>query len=74
MKSMTGYGEATAQRRWAKVVIQVRTLNHRHLDIQSRIPREYLAIEEEIRRVIRQRMARGRVEIFINRTPLKGQG
>ena len=74
MKSMTGYGEATAQRRWAKVVIQVRTLNHRHLDVQSRIPREYLAIEEEIRRVIRQRMARGRVEIFINRTPLKGQG
>jgi uncharacterized protein (TIGR00255 family) len=73
MKSMTGYGEASAQRRWAKVVVQVRTLNHRHLDIQSRIPREYLAMEEEIRKVIRQNIARGRVEIFINRAPLKGQ-
>jgi len=74
MRSMTGYGEATAQGRQAKVVVQVRTLNHRHLDIQSRIPREYLAIEEEIRKVIRQNIARGRVEVFINRAPLKGQG
>ncbi len=74
MRSMTGYGEATAQRGRAKVVVQVRTLNHRHLDIQSRIPREYLAVEEEIRKAIRQKIARGRVEILINRSPLKGQG
>ena len=42
MKSMTGYGEAASQVRSVKVVVQVRTLNHRHLDLQPRIPREYL--------------------------------
>lgn len=74
MKSMTGYGEAAAQGRWAKVAIQLRTLNHRHLDIQLRVPREYLSIEEEIRKKIRQGISRGRVELFITRSPLKGQG
>lgn len=74
MKSMTGYGEATAQGPRAKVLVQLRTLNHRHLDIQARIPREYLAIEEEIRKVIRQTIARGRVELFINRSIVKDQG
>ncbi len=74
MKSMTGYGEAAAQGRWAKIAVQLRTLNHRHLDIQVRAPREYLSIEEEIRKTIRQRISRGRVELFITRSPLKGQG
>ena len=74
MKSMTGYGEAAAQGRYAKVAVQLRTLNHRHLDIQLRVPREYLSLEEDIRKSIRQRIARGRVDLFITRSPLKGQG
>ena len=54
MKSMTGYGEGAAQGRWVKVLVQVRTLNHRHLDVQLRVPREYLSFEEDLRKVIRQ--------------------
>ncbi len=71
MKSMTGYGEASAEGRWAKVAIQMRSLNHRHLDIQLRVPREYLALEEEIRKILRHKIARGRVELFITRTPVQ---
>lgn len=74
MRSMTGYGEAAAQGEQAKILVQLRTLNHRHLDIQARIPREYLAIEEEIRKTIRQTIARGRIEIFITRSSLAGHG
>lgn len=73
MKSMTGYGEASAQGRWAKVAVQLRALNHRHLDMQLRIPKEYLPLEEEIRKNIRARVSRGRVELFITRSPLKGR-
>jgi uncharacterized protein (TIGR00255 family) len=73
MKSMTGYGEASSQIRGTKVTIQVRSLNHRHLDLQLRAPREYLAFEEEIRKVIRQKISRGRLDIFINRSQAKGQ-
>ncbi|MBI2985718.1 MAG: YicC family protein [Deltaproteobacteria bacterium] len=74
MKSMTGYGEAAAQGTQAKIAVQVRTLNHRHLDIQLRAPREYLSLEEEIRKTIRERISRGRVEMFITRALLRGQG
>jgi uncharacterized protein (TIGR00255 family) len=71
---MTGYGEAAAQGRWVKVVVQLRTLNHRHLDLQPRLPKEYYPIEEEVRKLVRQRISRGRTEIFITRAPLAGQG
>jgi uncharacterized protein (TIGR00255 family) len=71
---MTGYGEATVQGRSVRVLVQLRTLNHRNLDLQARLPREYLSLEEEIRRLIREKIARGRVELFITRSVLKGQG
>lgn len=71
MKSMTGYGEATGFGRTAKVTVQVRTVNHRHLDIQVRAPREYFSLEEESRRAIREEIARGRVELWITRAPVR---
>ena len=74
MKSMTGFGEASHEGKKAKVSVQLRTLNHRHLDIQLRGPRQYLAIEEAMRQKIRQRVTRGRVELFVSRSPTKGTG
>jgi uncharacterized protein (TIGR00255 family) len=71
MKSMTGYGEAQAEGRWAKVVVQARSLNHRHLDLQVRLPKEYMAVEEEIRRVVRQTISRGRIDLIVTRSPVK---
>jgi uncharacterized protein (TIGR00255 family) len=72
MRSMTGYGEASQQVRGTKISIQMRTLNHRHLDLQLRVPREYLGFEEEIRKQLRERIARGRVDLFVNRIAAKG--
>lgn len=74
MKSMTGYGEAARQGKLAKITVQLRTLNHRHLDLQLRLPREYFALEGEIRRKVRQKISRGRVELFVTRSPFKGLG
>ena len=72
MKSMTGYGEASQMVRGTKISIQMRTLNHRHLDLQLRVPREYLGFEEEIRKQLRDRIARGRVDLFVNRIAANG--
>ncbi|MBM4260370.1 MAG: YicC family protein [Deltaproteobacteria bacterium] len=73
MKSMTGYGEASQQSGATKVSVQVRSLNHRHLDLQLRVPREYMALEEEIRKTIREKISRGRIDLFVNRLPGKAQ-
>ena len=69
MKSMTGYGEGSHHARSTKISVQVRSVNHRHLDLQLRVPREYLLFEEEIRKIMRNKISRGRVDLFINRLP-----
>ncbi|MGH7826974.1 MAG: YicC/YloC family endoribonuclease [Candidatus Binatia bacterium] len=71
MKSMTGYGEGAAQILGSRVTVQLRSLNHRHLDLQLRTPREYLSFEEEFRKLIREKVSRGRIEAFIGRAPAK---
>ena len=73
MKSMTGYGEGAHPAPGARVSVQVKSLNHRHLDLQLRVPREYLSLEEEIRKAVRARISRGRVEVFVNRFAENGQ-
>jgi uncharacterized protein (TIGR00255 family) len=72
MKSMTGYGEGSQNIRGTRVTVQIRSLNHRHLDLQLRMPREYLSLEEEIRKTLRGKIARGRIDLFINRYAGKG--
>jgi uncharacterized protein (TIGR00255 family) len=67
MKSMTGYGEGSQNMRGTKVTVQIRSLNHRHLDLQLRVPREYLSLEEEIRKTLRSKISRGRIDLFVNR-------
>jgi uncharacterized protein (TIGR00255 family) len=73
MKSMTGYGEGSAENRGTRITVQLRSLNHRHLDLQLRTPREYLSFEEEIRKSIREKVSRGRIEVFIARAAAKQQ-
>jgi uncharacterized protein (TIGR00255 family) len=67
MKSMTGYGEGSQSVGGTKITVQIRSLNHRHLDLQLRVPREYLSLEEEIRKMLRGKIARGRIDLFVNR-------
>src|SRR5262245_8738360 len=73
MKSMTGYGEASQNIQGARLTVQIRSLNHRHLDLQLRVPREFLSFEEEIRKLIRERISRGRIDLFINRYAVKAK-
>ena len=71
MKSMTGYGEGSQSVRGTKVTVQIRSLNHRHLDLQLRVPREFLSLEEEIRKTLRGKISRGRIDLFVNRYAAK---
>ena len=61
--SMTGYGNGTAQKDGTTVTVEIRTVNHRFLDLHVRVPREYLFLEGEIHRLVRNALDRGRVEV-----------
>ena len=63
--SMTGYGAAAAQKEDHTVSVEIRTMNHRFLDIHIRLAKEYLFLENEIHQLIRGVLSRGRVEVNV---------
>ncbi|MDI6895158.1 MAG: YicC/YloC family endoribonuclease [Bacillota bacterium] len=65
MRSMSGYGCGEARAAGWRVRVEVRSLNHRFLDVALRFPRFCLALEERVRELMEQRLQRGRVEVFL---------
>jgi len=67
LKSMTGFGAGDLATAASRYVIEVRSLNHRFLEVVVRLPRELSPLEERIRAMVQGRILRGRVEIAIIR-------
>ncbi len=63
--SMTGYGKAEGELGTRKVSVEISSVNHRYLDLSIRMPRMLTYLEEEVRNIIRQNVARGKVDINI---------
>jgi len=66
LSSMTGYGSATRTGERAAVTVDVRTVNHRSLDIHIRVPREFGSFEIPIQQVVRQVLRRGRIDVSVS--------
>ncbi len=66
IKSMTGFGRGEAVRSNYAVQVEVKSVNHRYLDLFFRIPKQYSQLEETIRSAITDRLARGRVEVMLS--------
>ena len=63
MQSMTGYGTGRAPLGEGHVVLNVRTVNHRFLDVRVRLPARVQARTPVVERVMRDRLRRGRVDV-----------
>lgn len=70
MRSMTGFGEGSAENERLEVAVTLRTVNHRFLDLSIRMPEDYRALEPELAQKIRDALARGRVEVKLSIRPL----
>lgn len=66
IKSMTGFASLTRDDDAAAIAVTVKSVNHRFLDLQLRIPPSLGAIEAKIRTIVQQRIARGRVEVSVS--------
>ena len=62
MKSMTGYGKATCEFPDKRITIEVKSLNSKQLDIFTRVPHMYKEKDIEIRRLVADKLSRGKVE------------
>jgi len=65
MLSMTGYGRAMCETDGRQLTIELKSVNHRFLDLSFRMPRNLMFLEDEARKAIGARLARGHVDVFM---------
>ena len=65
VKSMTGFGKGEAQWQEKKIIVEIRTLNSKQLDLNLRMPALYRAAEFEVRSLLAKRVQRGKTDVFI---------
>jgi uncharacterized protein (TIGR00255 family) len=63
--SMTGFGSARAEAPNLSVLVEIKSVNHRYLDIHTKIPSEYQNFENVIRQKISAGFKRGRLDVFV---------
>ncbi|WP_445667381.1 YicC/YloC family endoribonuclease [Paenibacillus sp. FSL H8-0034] len=65
MKSMTGFGQASC--RFAGYIVQMdlKSVNHRYCEVNVRIPREYMKVEDLLKKTVQQHLKRGRADLFV---------
>ena len=68
MRSMTGYGRAEYKENGIELIVEVKTVNNRYLDVNSKYPRSFSAFEDIIRNAVKNKLTRGRADVFINFT------
>ncbi len=65
-KSMTGFGRGEINSEVLKIIIEMKSVNHRYCEIVLHMPRSMNVLEDRIKRLIQQQIARGRVDVYIN--------
>ena len=63
---MTGFGSGRAKLEGREISIEIKTLNHRYLDLNIRLPRDIAFIEEDVRKIIQEQLSRGRVDVYVD--------
>jgi len=66
IKSMTGYGRGEVEEGGLKWVVELKSVNHRFLEVSPSLPRHLWALEDRIRKRIKSRLARGRVDVQLS--------
>jgi uncharacterized protein (TIGR00255 family) len=63
--SMTGYAAAAREYAWGTLAVELRSVNHRYLDLQFRVPEELRGLESQLRESLSAKITRGKVDCRI---------
>ncbi len=66
LKSMTGYGKGQCESELYRIKVEIKSVNHRYLDINVKLPRYLIYLEESIKKTVKDYLNRGKVDVFIN--------
>jgi len=68
--SMTGFAAAASEIVQGSLAVELKTVNHRYLEFQTRIPEELRALEPAMREAVAARLTRGKVDCRVTYTPI----
>jgi uncharacterized protein (TIGR00255 family) len=74
IRSMTGYAVASRELQYGTLSVELRSVNHRYLDIQFRLPDELRAVEPALRETLSAQVVRGKVECRVGFVATPGAG
>ncbi len=66
LKSMTGFGRYEKSENGKKIAVEIKSVNHRYLDLNIRMPRKFNSLEADIRNTLKKHMIRGKVDVSIS--------
>ncbi|WP_315365104.1 YicC/YloC family endoribonuclease [Oribacterium sinus] len=66
IKSMTGFGRCVGERDCSGITVEIKSVNSRFLDLSIRLPRTMQHLEMKCREWVKERISRGKVEIFVS--------
>ena len=72
IRSMTGFGRSDVSTEVCSIAVEARSVNHRHLDLAIRLPRTLSSLEPRVRRMLSQRLERGRIDLSVQLGPGTG--
>ena len=65
IKSMTGFGRLERAEGERKYTVEIKSVNHRYLDLNIRMPKALSALEPDIRMYLKNRLGRGKVDVYV---------
>ncbi len=66
VRSMTGFGRAEAANEQRRIVVEIKSVNHRYLDLSMKMPKRFNLFESRIRSLIKQYASRGKVDLYVS--------
>lgn len=65
IRSMTGFGRGTLEEDGKSFVVEIKSVNHRYFDLNVKMPRTLISLEDRFRKVINTKVNRGKIDVFI---------
>ena len=65
VNSMTGFGRSLLSRDGREITVELKSVNHRYLDVSFRMPRHIGFVEDSLRNILSQELKRGHVDVYL---------
>lgn len=63
--SMTGFGRGSTEENGRSFIVEIKSVNHRYLDLNIKMPRNLASLEDRIRRALSEKINRGKIDVYV---------